>query len=343
MDIYSFISSKAVAEHCRSIGKTWNTLEMAVIIDRSRRTIADIHAAWMELVEDYPDMPAMPNYHNVQFDSVHTMLTERIAYEKQAIEWFKTAENGVFYTYQLEDWNSDSHPFTTFEKALANLKDSYTQSEAPNFRVNRVIADADGNSGIDSSCDYNGDMYYIHCWGDDETYTKWFPNFKKRRYKTGVLDWYGFEFDELFFIDIPLPFKRGDILKSTGGILPDIFVLMEDSEVSRQSEWYVRGLRGEGADGSDMQSWAFFVDDTGTLFREHIGPYDGFEYYKDKLEGKDRLLYYVSLFLRDELELVGLLTMQGRLIAEQLLDSNFKFGMHNSHILEHLIYENLGK
>ena len=37
MDIDSFIRSNAVAEHCRNIGKTWNTLEMAVIIDRSSK------------------------------------------------------------------------------------------------------------------------------------------------------------------------------------------------------------------------------------------------------------------------------------------------------------------
>src|SRR5215469_11612564 len=99
MDIYNFIRSNAVAEHCRNIGKTWNTCEMAVIIDRSNRTIAEKHAAWKELIEHYPDMPAMPNYHDVHFDSVHKMIAERIDFDQRVIEWFKTPKNGAIYTY----------------------------------------------------------------------------------------------------------------------------------------------------------------------------------------------------------------------------------------------------
>jgi len=105
MDIYSFIRSKDVATHCRNIGKTWNTCEMAVIIDRSNLTIADKHAAWLELIEHYPDMPAiMPNYHEANFDSVHKMIAERIDYDQHAIKWFKTPENGACYTYAPSDF-----------------------------------------------------------------------------------------------------------------------------------------------------------------------------------------------------------------------------------------------
>ena len=48
MGIYSFIRSPDVAAHCRAIGKTWNTYEMAVIIGRSNRTREDRHEAWRE-------------------------------------------------------------------------------------------------------------------------------------------------------------------------------------------------------------------------------------------------------------------------------------------------------
>ena len=31
MDIYSFLNSKDIAEHCRSLQKTWTPLQMALI------------------------------------------------------------------------------------------------------------------------------------------------------------------------------------------------------------------------------------------------------------------------------------------------------------------------
>jgi hypothetical protein len=346
MDIYSFICSKAVAEHCRSIGKTWNTLEMAVIIDRSNRTIADKHAAWMEMVEDYPDMPAMPNYHEVQFESVHAMIRERIAYEKQAIAWFKTPENGVYYNCRCNYKGGDAFdndPFTTFEKALADLNEKWTESEVSNFCFQRIIVD-DRESRLYADTDYAGNLYRIDAYAPDEVYEKWFPSFTRDNWESGInLKWHGFEFAELFFIDIPIPFKRGDILMSNGWGRPEIFVLVENNDDLKSQEWYARSLRGEISDGTDMQSWGFFVYETGSLYHEHIGSYDEFEYYEGELKGKDRLLYYVSLFLRDELALDGLLTMHGRLIAEQLLDNNFPIGSHNSWYLEPLLYENRNK
>ena len=70
MNIYSFIRSKDVAAYCREIGKTWNTYEMAVIIGRSHRTIAEKHEAWRELIKSYPDMPTPKN----RYKSIHKEL-----------------------------------------------------------------------------------------------------------------------------------------------------------------------------------------------------------------------------------------------------------------------------
>lgn len=57
MDIYSFLNSKDIAEHCRRLKKAWTPLQMALIISRSDRPVPDKHRAWRELISDCPDMP----------------------------------------------------------------------------------------------------------------------------------------------------------------------------------------------------------------------------------------------------------------------------------------------
>ena len=72
----------------------------------------------------------------------------------------------------------------------------------------------------------------------------------------------------------------------------------------------------------------------------HTYPYDCFEYYRGKLEGKDRLLHYVSLFYQNEIGIAELLNMQCRLIMEHQLNNHFNIDSHGCYIPENLLAEN---
>lgn len=92
MDIYSFLNSKDIAEHCRRLQKTWTPLQMALIISRSDRSVPDKHRAWRELISDYPDMPVPPLPEceiTNGFESLHKMLLAQIDYEKCALRSFR--------------------------------------------------------------------------------------------------------------------------------------------------------------------------------------------------------------------------------------------------------------
>ena len=82
MNIYDFLNSRDVAAYCREINKTWNPFEMAVIIGRSRCTMAEKHKAWCELINEYPDMPTPENTHYESCGSLHKKLAETMDYEK---------------------------------------------------------------------------------------------------------------------------------------------------------------------------------------------------------------------------------------------------------------------
>jgi hypothetical protein len=305
---------------------------MAVIIDRSDRSLADKHQAWQELIEFYPDMPAPPNYHDVRFASVHDRIAARIAYERLAIARFKEPENGAFYQYC--DLNFSHETFTTFEKAIVNWKEyrediadepgKWWNNYEPIFGFQRIIPDH--GSKIHVTSDDEGTLYEIHVFATDEDRAKWFPGFE-HQWESGINNschWHGYEFAELFFIDIPIPFKRGDILTNPGSVDP-VFVLESAPEDPKVIAWYERSLRGEISDGWDMQLWCYFVHDSGVLTHEHDGGYDAFEYFRGELKGKYRLLHYVSLYLADKIGLEQLLTMQCRLILEHANDHLFKF------------------
>jgi hypothetical protein len=200
---------------------------MAVIIARSDRSQNEKNAAWRELIEEYPDMPAPPNAARAEFGSIHKKLAE------------------------LAESNDDSNFFRNF------------------------------------------------------------------------------------YVDIPTPFHRGDILTYTDN--PNkIFVfesVLGDDPVYRE-----RFSRGEG--GSFLEAWGFFAEEDGTLLGDHIFDHDRLVYYCGKLEGSDRILHYVSLFYQDKISLPALLNVYCRLIAEHDIEHRFRIDAHGSNIFESRLAEN---
>ncbi len=239
MDIYSYIRSRDVAEHCRKLGKTWNTCEMAIIIARSGRPQSEVHAAWRELIAEYPDTPAIPSMYGAQFESVHKKLAEIIADE----------ENGVDHG-------------------------------------------VDVGSGI-------------------KAYSRW----------------EGRSIFSRSFIDIPVPFKRGDILTYAGTKGSHKFML--DSLACDDPDFFARALCGETGDSSDMGGWGYFVGKNGLFEGDHIFGYDKFEYYQGKLEGLDRLLHYAGLFLKDEISIASRHDCRQRVaLVRKLLEKRFPIAQH---------------
>jgi hypothetical protein len=92
----------------------------------------------------------------------------------------------------------------------------------------------------------------------------------------------------------------------------------------------------------------YHVSDDCVLYWDHSGMYDCFEYYNGKLNGKERILHYISLFIKSEneknrgmgIDLPELLTMQSRIILEHYLDENLCYRNHGCYIPDNLLAEN---
>jgi hypothetical protein len=287
-------------------------------------------------------MPNIPCSHGIEFASTHKLLIEKIAYEERKLELFMKQEAGAVYRYEYfwYDKNKFSdYVYPSYENALNHAINRFERDEVNEFRFEKIYFDNtdEEKDRIEISADYDGNVFWVHTYKDQETIKEWIPEYNPEM-------WWDYDLRGFFYIDIPVPFKRGDILTHTedmpwyGSSSPTIFVLegLGIDDPKRQES----RLRGEMSDGTDLIGWGLYVTDNGVLFGDHTGDYDGFIYYKGELEGNDRLLHYVSLFYQNRIRLPELLTMQNRIMFEKFLKDDLLTQSHGVYILDELLAEN---
>ena len=328
MDIYSYINSPDVAKHCHEVGKVWTPLEMAVLIDRSQRPIAEKHVAWREIIAEYPDMPV--NDKGGSHESLHKKLAERIDYEEHLLEIFKKTEAGAVYRYN--DWSGfytdPDHVFDNFATALSDAVKYYghLRDRVHVIRMTKSFINDDDSMTAFFNNDDNLDCVQI---SGSRKQGELFPDITKT----------GCAFDA--YVDIPMPFKRGDILtyhkgwdKEDDGI---IFVL--DSFDRDDPKWLEKHASGRLRSAAEKVR-GFCVEESGQLY-DYVSEYDHEQlaYYRGKLEGHQRPLHYISLYLKDKIRLSELLTMQCKIILQHM-DNDLRIYTHGCRTLNDLPAEN---
>ena len=333
MDIYNFLNSGDIAEYCRRILKTWNPLEMALIISHSKRSVLDKHGAWRKLISDYPDMPVPPVPEcgiNSGFESLHKIILTQIDYEERILRNFMEQIPGAVYQHRTtwhHEWRYSGSVYTSFEKAWASVMDSWERDEVSKILVEKILPDDEGH--ITVYFDYDQNIFDIDVWspceiaGSNDSEVTYF-------------------FENMCCADIPVPFQAGDVLtipKKLKWEDDQIFVLKPPDE--RAKKRYAKMKELPYYEYSDVNTdWGYVVSDAGILYGDHIGRADCFEYYRGKYKGPARLLHYVSLYLKGELDLPEILTMQGRIFLESQLDQKLDYQNHGCFIPDDLLAEN---
>ena len=337
MDIYSFLNSSDVAAHCREINKVWSSFDIAVIIGRSHKTMTEKHTAWRELMADYPDMPTPKNMHFKSFPSLFKKIAEVIFYEEQLLDLLKKQEHSAVYRHS----DSDSI-FSSYESVLADMRDIWEKDEKPTIAIEKQYIDDKGD--IVCRMDFDGNIFSVSLNVDESVLAKMFPNWDiETCYDCAHFLEHG------FFVDIPLPFKRGDILTFSGSAYAHKKkrILVLESTTSCYENAHKRFINHESGDGSDLVGWGYFVGEDGLLHEDHVHEEDELGYCRSKLEGDARLLQYVSWYLRNEICLSALLTVQCRIVVQHQLDNDLSISglwlFPDKHIIadgqaEHEIY-----
>ncbi len=110
------------------------------------------------------------------------------------------------------------------------------------------------------------------------------------------------------FIDVPVPFKRGDLAETDDGDwMGSVFVIQDLCRDN--AEWNAQSERILRSDLMDMTANVFYESD-GLINCECVHFYPDLRYCRRELTGGERILKYVSLFIQDKLCLCGLLKIQ---------------------------------
>ena len=325
IDIYNFINSPDVADYCREIGKVWTPFEMAVIIGRNtRHSMEEKHEAWRELIADYPDMPtpATPGY--PRFESLHQKLAEVISYEERALALFLSPEAGTFYTNDTKGYDpfDDADTFPDYESAISELMDDLKYMRDLH-RIQRILMKKiyiGSEHRIDCYFDLDGNVLclFVAC------YDERFPDIDFEAFMDLSP---GFNNEEAYYVDIPVPFQRGDLLqcKRYAWEYDEPFVLERLADRERLYKMVNGMTDSHGADDDwDERSkdsaygLRYSVNRNGKLCAEVEYENDCLVYYQGELNGPQRLLKYISLCMQGEMNLYSLDNDLSKAIGESL-------------------------
>ena len=132
------------------------------------------------------------------------------------------------------------------------------------------------------------------------------------------------DFLESFYIEIPIPFKRGDLLEYTRynyGLEGNVFVLKKPNRYSLKI--HKRLLNG-GGDTSDMIVDVFcYKNERGMVYCGDAF-YLNLRYCRHELENEMRILKYISMYLQDKICLCDMLKLQRYLPLEKMTNDFMK-------------------
>ena len=311
MNIYDFFNSPDVAEYCQSMGKTFNALESAVMILQSMsRTLAEKHAAFRTIIAEYPDMEIPGKVTREHIKSFHKALRSILAYEERKLERLFMPETGVIYQASIEfDDGCSVEPglYTSYERAASDALECFKNNECVSkLSIRKKYPDS--KNWIGARISLSGEIMEIGHVGmlpmrDDDD--------------VGLLG-YGPGIWASCYIDVPVPFKRGDLVEGKGifedSYMGKVYVLKDicRDDPKRHAEMLSNG------DLPDMTANVFY-ESGGSVRCDCIHFYPDLRYCRRELEGEKRILKYLSHFMKDEICACSLLKLQKYLLIDEML------------------------
>ena len=101
MDVLPYIRSRAIREHLAAIGHRFTPLEAAVLIQLSDRSLTGRIEAWRELLRRSEDVELPPRVGFPPGMSLHTWLREDIRRSEYALRLFEAEEPGAVWRPEL--------------------------------------------------------------------------------------------------------------------------------------------------------------------------------------------------------------------------------------------------
>lgn len=295
-DDYNLINSKAIENYCRNIQHKFNTEELAVLVFRNyKMSINEKIEKYNDLINNYPDMDVIERINCKHYDSVKTMIKEEIS------------RLNILYKKLLQE--NDNSIYTWIEYNKSTLKIEYTRNLEHTFKTYKeTLKDVqDYIKEFDDTISFRIIKKYF-----DKRKSDIFADFNVENKKTKLINLMENDNDFLdidqIFLNIPTPFKEGDILVSNNhrigawGDYNKIFVL---DYLCTWRENLSKILANGNYDSSDMIGYGYYLSDenSANFIKDIKFDYDSFEYYDGELKGKNRILKAISSFIAGKINL----------------------------------------
>jgi len=312
MDIYSYLNSKDVADHCRSIGHQFNTMEAAFIINSCHRlSVREKHAAFRELMETMPDMqlPEKLSYMLDDLGLFHS-LEAKMKAEDKFLDMVQNGSKGMVYSYSVYDsstkrkWEGDklfSSYQNAYEDAVSDIEDELILIRAEEI-----------DSGAYIKCYLNREREIAEIAASDSSFNN------------------ATTFFDDIWVYIPTPFKKGDLLYipvrdiSMTGLWSDVPMVLTRIDYWERDEEFLEYRRQKG-DATDMIAFGYWMDGEDQICYECCHAYQDLEYYRGEIVIRDsggrmaadyRLLQAISAFIKDRISVDVLLAANNLIRSE---------------------------
>jgi DNA polymerase III alpha subunit (gram-positive type) len=285
-DDYNLINSRAIADYCRSIKHKFNTEELAVLVFRNKRmSITEKIDKYEDLINNYPDMEVIERFNCEHYDSVKTMIKNEIQRLKNMVEILQKDDNSVYtfseyneYAGKYLDYNELNYSrgsFKEIEKDVYDYISKYDEEgEIKSFKIKKVPLKDKTFRIIAIYKVENKKLVLTEIYDDVDSY-------------------YELDINNIF-LNIPNPFKKGDILTDGSKVMVLEWLCTEQKNLD---VLLAKGFK----DSSDMQGACYFINEYDNLTADNIFDYDSWEYFDGNLEGMNRLLKPVSEYIKNEI------------------------------------------
>lgn len=317
-DILTFINSRDVADYLKEQGHKFTPKQIACIIWRNQSaTLEQKHAAWMEFLPEFSGTVINRYIADTLCGSIPLDGAVRglLGEENYLLGLFYSDMGGGVYSFGVrylsdERVCEDDRIFFSLNECLAVIEEEYSDilQEVGQFVVRKRFT---GKNGRTIRVAMNGQRQVMTVSGNDGTYADWL---------NGI------------WVNLPTPFKRGDIVcsgahgepfvliglsvwngeevKANGGIYAET----NDSYADKLIEYYQRA-----GDGSDMFGNGWFFGEDGSLCWDHVPYCYDFQYYRGGFQGINRCLPVLSAVVKGQAGADFLLNARDVIVAEERL------------------------
>ena len=357
MDYIDFINSKDIRAYLKSIDYKPNLLESAYFIyASSHKTMDERHMAWEELIRETDDIildekaggrwqktvRRIPAAYGM---SAHELIKMQMKNEKLILSYFNSDDDDcVFvpeFTFYSKRYVGDYR--RVYQRCEAGLyfgcnrdaqkyclKEIKEDSDIIGYSITKHLfskASDDHSNYLKVRFNLSGDaMSEYHCAQDHERFPAEMSTYLDQDAKfSAECDF----FDQMWF-DIPIPFKKGDIVIPCASSQVDhtpFVMLGTDPEWRRKDAEEGKRYR-EGTDSSDMiaMGWSIgFGDSLKEIYDDAMANYLDIEYYREEFKGLERLLPLLSAQIKGDIDLYDWEILKDEILRSSQQDHRIEY------------------